>query len=230
MKYESAVENGATRTLVAGESEAATYRIELPASKRVMDLLIAVPVLFFLSPIMLLIGVLIKIQDGGSMFFVQRRRGHQGKYFLCMKFRTMRPDAEEILRLILATDPEMAAEWKENQKFRKDPRITSLGQFLRRTSLDELPQLMNILRGEMSIVGPRPIVEDEVERYGDQIEAYDSVRPGVTGLWQVSGRSDTSYDERVALDTTYAKNVSVTGDIGILLRTIPAVLFARGAI
>ncbi|MEM6411725.1 MAG: sugar transferase [Pseudomonadota bacterium] len=230
MKYESAVENSATRTLVAGDSTARIYCDDLPVGKRVLDLLIAVSLFILLSPVMLIIGLLIKIQDGGSMFFIQRRRGKEGKYFLCMKFRTMRQDADLILRKIIATDPEMAAEWELNQKFRKDPRITFFGQFLRRTSLDELPQLLNIIRGEMSVVGPRPIVEEEVTRYGDAIKAYDAVLPGVTGLWQVNGRSDTSYDDRVAFDIEYASNMSLGRDIWILIRTVPAVLFARGAI
>ncbi|MEO0881129.1 MAG: sugar transferase [Pseudomonadota bacterium] len=229
MKYESAVENGATRTLVAGEN-ADTFESEQPIGKRVLDIVLSCLLFVFLSPAMLIIGLLIKLQDGGSMFFIQSRRGQGGVYFLCMKFRTMRPDADEILKTILATDPVMAAEWEENQKFQRDPRVTFLGQFLRRTSLDELPQLLNIIRGEMSIVGPRPIIDEEVERYGDQIKAYDSVRPGVTGLWQVNGRSDTSYKKRVAYDTAYAADVSVWKDLWILLRTIPAVLFARGAV
>ncbi|MEM7662268.1 MAG: sugar transferase [Pseudomonadota bacterium] len=230
MKYESAVENGATRTLVSGEATSRAYADNLPAGKRAVDIILATALFIFLSPIMLMIGVLIKLQDGGSMFFIQNRRGRGGEYFLCMKFRTMRPDAQEILKAILETNPEMAAEWEKNQKFQKDPRVTFFGQFLRRTSLDELPQLLNIIRGEMSVVGPRPIIEDEVARYGDLIEAYDAVRPGVTGLWQVSGRSDTTYEERVALDAEYASDVTVLRDFWILLRTIPAVLFARGAV
>lgn len=230
MKYESAVENSATRTLVTSEQtgEAVAER-HTPAFKKIMDLVIAVPVLFFLSPLMLLIGVLIKLQDGGPMFFIQKRRGLGGNYFYCMKFRTMRTDAATLLEKILATDPVMAAEWRENQKFTHDPRITLFGQFLRKTSLDELPQLLNIIRGEMSIVGPRPIVSTEVYRYGEDIARYDAVLPGVTGLWQISGRSDTTYDERVALDVKYAENVSLLEDIRILIVTVPAVLFARGA-
>ena len=230
MKYESAVENGGPRTLIAGDTPSeAQVRPKIPFGKRVLDLAIAIPALFFVSPLMLLIGVLIRLQDGGPMFFIQKRRGLGGFGFLCMKFRTMRPDAEEILKEILANDPVMAAEWKEKQKFDNDPRITWLGQFLRRTSLDELPQLMNIIRGEMSVVGPRPIVANEVPRYGDAIKAYDSVLPGVTGLWQVNGRSETTYEERVALDVEYVEGTSLMGDIWILLRTVPAVLFARGA-
>ncbi|MEM9670237.1 MAG: sugar transferase [Pseudomonadota bacterium] len=227
MKYQSAVENGATKTLVAGEEE--RQHAVLPVGKRIMDLFIAVPLLAFLSPLMLLIGILIKLQDGGSMFFIQSRRGFRGEYFYCMKFRTMRTNAQEILELILEADGALAAEWAESQKLRNDPRITFFGQFLRRTSLDELPQLLNIIRGEMSVVGPRPIVAEEVARYQDDIAYYDSVRPGVTGLWQVEGRSDTSYDERVQFDTEYAENVSLLADLTILLRTIPAVLLGRGA-
>jgi len=223
MKYESAVESSAKRAPASAEKPPAGFdKSSLSRSKRILDLLIAVPALFFLSPVMLLIGLLIRLQDGGPVFFVQDRRGFGGADFACMKFRTMRTDAQDLLGSLLATDPEMAAEWRAAQKLRDDPRITKIGSFLRKTSLDELPQLLNIIRGEMSVVGPRPIVEDH-------IASYDSIRPGVTGLWQINGRNDTSYDERVAMDVDYAENVSLWGDIVILFRSIPAILFRRGA-
>lgn len=230
MKYESAVENSANRAPASAENTQIVYdKSSLNSAKRILDLLIAIPALFFLSPVMLIVGLLIRYQDGGSVFFVQDRRGFGGQSFSCMKFRTMRTDAQDVLGSLLATDPEMAAEWRSAQKLRHDPRITKLGHFLRKTSLDELPQLLNIIRGEMSVVGPRPIVEDEVRRYGDKIVSYDAIRPGVTGLWQINGRSDTSYEERVAWDAQYAESVSVLGDIMILLRSVPAILFRRGA-
>lgn len=230
MKYESAVESSANRAPASAENPPATYdKSSLNTAKRVLDLLIAIPVLFFASPIMLVVGLLIRLQDGGPVFFVQDRRGFGGSYFACMKFRTMRSDAQDVLGNLLATDADMAAEWRATQKLRQDPRITRLGAFLRKTSLDELPQLLNIIRGEMSVVGPRPVVEEEVRRYGDQIASYDAVRPGVTGLWQINGRSDTTYEERVKLDTEYSANVSVFSDIVILVKTIPAILLRRGA-
>ncbi|MEL7128140.1 MAG: sugar transferase [Pseudomonadota bacterium] len=230
MKYESAVENSATRTLIKSDAHSQNaITAEMPVGKRILDLLIAVPALFVLSPFMLIVGLLIKLQDGGPTFFIHERRGENGMPFLCMKFRTMRTDAEAVLAHILATNPDMAAEWEANQKFRRDPRITAFGHFLRKTSLDELPQLLNIIRGEMSVVGPRPIVEDEVKRYGEYIAQYDAMRPGVTGLWQVSGRSETTYDERVQMDVQYFENMSVQEDLRILFLTIPAVLSSRGA-
>lgn len=230
MKYESAVESSANRSPASSENPPTRFdRSSLSTAKRILDLLIAIPALFFLSPIMLLVGLFIRLQDGGPVFFVQDRRGFGGVSFACMKFRTMRADAEDVLGNLLATDPEMAAEWRAAQKLRKDPRITRLGHFLRKTSIDELPQLLNIIRGEMSVVGPRPIVEDEVRRYGDNIESYDSIRPGVTGLWQINGRNDTTYEERITMDVEYAENISVMSDIIILFRSIPAILFRRGA-
>lgn len=230
MKYESAVENSATRTLVTGDSGAGqSETVSVPLTKRLMDLLVAIPALFILSPAMLLIWLAIKLADGGPVFFVQERRGLGGDYFLCMKFRTMRTDADRVLAHILATDPVMRAEWEATQKFAQDPRVTLVGSFLRRTSLDELPQLLNIIRGEMSIVGPRPIVPSEVQRYAEKIVFYDRVLPGVTGLWQINGRSDTTYAERIGFDITYVLERSLLKDIHILLATIPAVLFGRGA-
>jgi lipopolysaccharide/colanic/teichoic acid biosynthesis glycosyltransferase len=230
MKYESAVESSANRSPASAENPPTTFdRSSLSTAKRISDLLIAIPALFFLSPVMLLVGLFIRLQDGGPVFFVQDRRGLGGASFACMKFRTMRTDAEDVLGNLLATDPEMAAEWRADQKLRKDPRITKIGHFLRKTSIDELPQLLNIIRGEMSIVGPRPIVEDEVRRYGDKIDTYDSIRPGVIGLWQINGRNNTTYEERVEMDVEYAENISVLGDMAILIRSIPAILFGRGA-
>ncbi|WP_286800288.1 sugar transferase [Oceanicaulis sp. UBA2681] len=199
------------------------------ASKRVLDISLALAGLIILSPVLITVAALVRLQDKGPSIFTHTRIGQNGKPFKCYKFRSMVMDAPERLERVLATDPEASAEWARAQKLRKDPRITKFGGFLRRSSLDELPQLLNILRGEMSIVGPRPIVMDEVRRYGSQFEAYKAVRPGVTGLWQVSGRNDLSYDERVEMDARYAREWTMLGDIWIIIKTIPAVILSRGA-
>jgi undecaprenyl-phosphate galactose phosphotransferase len=149
--------------------------------------------------------------------------------FDCIKFRTMTVEADQVLRAMLSNDPRAAAEWAATRKLRHDPRVTRIGVFLRRSSLDELPQLFNVLRGEMSLVGPRPIVQAEVVRYGRDIEQYYAAKPGMTGLWQVSGRSQTSYMHRVKLDVWYVRNWTLWHDIAILLKTIPAVFVQRGA-
>jgi len=161
--------------------------------------------------------------------FVHRRIGKGGQTFPCLKLRTMVRDSEERLRRHLEADPAARAEWAMDQKLRADPRITPLGQFLRKSSLDELPQLVNVLAGHMSLVGPRPIVEAEVVRYGRYFRFYCAVRPGITGLWQVSGRNDTSYRRRVAMDTVYSRRRSIGTDISILVRTVPAVLASKGS-
>ncbi|GEP03113.1 sugar transferase [Methylobacterium oxalidis] len=197
--------------------------------KRGFDLTAALCALLLLLPIFLLIALLIRAYDGGPAFYRHRRVGRGQSGFDCLKFRTMRTDSQEALRLYLSSNPAALAEWAETQKLKDDPRITPVGAILRKTSLDELPQLINILRGEMSVVGPRPIVEAEVEKYGSDAAAYFAVRPGLTGAWQVSGRSDTSYAERVRLDRQYVESQSFRGDLVIILRTIPAVFFTRGS-
>ncbi|MEM7327215.1 MAG: sugar transferase [Pseudomonadota bacterium] len=194
-----------------------------------MDVILALVGLVFAFPIMLIVAILIKSSGRGSVFFAQSRIGLQGETFKCYKFRTMVMDADEQLRLLLERDPEARREWESTQKLKNDPRITPLGRFLRKSSLDELPQLINILRGEMSIVGPRPIVQSEIEKYGPFYPSYAAVRPGLTGLWQVNGRSDTEYDQRVQLDRAYAENWSMRSDMAIVAKTIPALLFSRGA-
>jgi exopolysaccharide production protein ExoY len=194
-----------------------------------LDFLIAVLALVFLSPLLLVVAAFVKA-DGGPVLYGQARIGRNGRRFRCLKFRTMAVDAERQLQALLASDPVAAREWAETQKLTSDPRVTSIGAVLRRTSLDELPQLLNVVRGEMSLVGPRPIIDDEVERYAADIATYCAVRPGLTGLWQVSGRSRTSYARRVQLDVSYVRNWSLLRDLSILLRTIPAVLLRRGAV
>ncbi|MEO0422828.1 MAG: sugar transferase [Pseudomonadota bacterium] len=196
--------------------------------KRVADVLGALTLLaIFIVPMVII--TLLARADGDRALFRQTRIGHQGRRFTCLKFRTMRPNAEQVLEEVLAKDPAAKAEWERTRKLRDDPRLTRVGVFLRRTSLDELPQLLNVLRGEMSLVGPRPIVEEELMRYGSRLRWYEAVRPGITGLWQVSGRNDTSYSRRVALDVLYVKNMGLRFDLQILWRTVGVVLFGWGA-
>lgn len=197
--------------------------------KRSFDILGAVTGLVLLSPLFLMLGVMIKLSDGGPPFYRHRRVGHGGEPFGCLKFRTMAVNADEILAEHLAQNPASWEEWEATRKLQNDPRVTAVGAVMRKLSLDELPQLVNILRGEMSIVGPRPVVDEELERYGSYAAHYLCARPGLTGLWQVSGRSDVSYDLRVAFDRRYVENWSFLGDIRIIVMTVPAVCLSRGS-
>jgi lipopolysaccharide/colanic/teichoic acid biosynthesis glycosyltransferase len=191
--------------------------------------LLALLLLVLLAPLMALVACLIWQRDGAPIFFGHYRVGHDGKMFRCLKFRSMRRDAPAALAALLSRSPEAREEWQRDQKLLDDPRVTGIGRFLRRTSLDELPQLFNVLRGEMSLVGPRPITVGELTRYGRARWHYLSVRPGITGLWQVSGRNDTTYDERVALDRQYVERRSGWLDALILLKTVRVVLLRHGA-
>ncbi|MEQ8405940.1 MAG: sugar transferase [Oceanicaulis sp.] len=223
------------RDLAAGQDAPVGYRIEQgadgvrTAAKRAFDLTLAVLLAPAVGLMVLIIALIIRVFDGHPVLFSQMRVGLGGRVFRCWKLRTMVPGAEDRLEAVLARDPAAAQEWALYQKLRNDPRVTPLGRVLRKTSLDELPQLWNVLRGEMSLVGPRPIVPDEIVRYGDSIRHYYGVRPGVTGLWQVSGRSGTSYQERVDMDRTYAETWTLLGDCGLILRTVSAVISRRGA-
>ena len=199
------------------------------AMKRVLDASIALTALFLLLPLLLFIALLIWGSHGRSPIFRHKRLGRYGRPFGCLKFRSMVADGDAVLARHFAENPEARAEWEASFKLTHDPRVTALGHVLRKTSLDELPQLWNVLRGEMSLVGPRPIVQAEVVRYGADFTACFSVPPGLTGLWQVSGRSDTGYAERVALDCAYASQWSLTRDLAILFKTVPAVLCQRGS-
>ena len=194
-----------------------------------IDVVAALFLLVLLAPVLLAIAVAVK-SDGGPVLFAHRRVGAGGREFGCLKFRSMVTDADAALRRLLEHDPAAAIEWAETQKLRNDPRVTWVGKLLRATSLDEIPQLFNVLRLDMSLVGPRPIVRAEVPRYGADIVYYYETRPGVTGLWQVSGRSDIGYVQRVHLDTWYVKNWTLWHDLVILAKTIPAVLQRRGAV
>ena len=196
--------------------------------KLVFDLIAAALLVVLFSPLLIGLALLVRA-DGGPVFYRQKRIGAGGREFSCFKFRTMVVDADRQLQQLLRSDPRAAAEWAADQKLMNDPRITKVGQFLRQSSLDELPQLLNVLRGEMSLVGPRPIVAAEVPRYGRNIEYYYETKPGITGLWQVSGRNDTGYARRVKLDVWYVRNWSLGHDIAILCKTVPAVFLRRGA-
>jgi exopolysaccharide production protein ExoY len=190
-------------------------------AKRAFDILLACVVLLIAGPLLLLLAAIIKLTTGGPAIFAHERVGYGGRAFPCFKLCTMVPNGNEVLQAHFAGHPEALREWSATQKLRQDPRVTRLGQILRRSSLDELPQLINVLRGEMSCVGPRPIVAAELERYGPEIDAYLSARPGMTGAWQVGGRSRVDYAQRVAMDTLYVRTWTFTGDLVILLKTIP---------
>lgn len=195
--------------------------------KRALDLAGAAAGLVALAPLMALIAVLIRL-DGGPALFAHERIGQEGRRFRCLKFRSMAIDSEARLKRLLATDPMAKLEWERDHKLRNDPRITRIGRFLRKSSLDELPQLFNVLKGEMSLVGPRPIVAEEVPRYHREFTLYTATRPGLTGLWQISGRNDLTYEERVALDSQYIEKWSLWLDVKVILMTIPALIKARG--
>lgn len=198
-------------------------------AKRTLDLGLTTFGALVLVPLLLALCALVKLDSSGPIFYAHRRIGAAGKEFRCWKFRTMHANAEVLLESHLGKDPHLRAEWELNHKLRDDPRVTRVGRFLRKTSLDELPQLWNVLAGQMSLVGPRPIVKAEVVKYGDDYDLYRRVMPGISGMWQVSGRNNTSYEERVTLDSYYVRNWSVWLDLIILARTIESVILRRGA-
>jgi Undecaprenyl-phosphate galactose phosphotransferase WbaP len=217
-----------------GELSAVEVRQELlrPGSralKRIFDLMTVGVLCVPAAVSAILIAILIKVESTGPVFFKHDRIGHRGQRFCAWKFRTMVDDADVVLDHYLQRHPELKAEWERSHKLRDDPRVTRVGRLLRRTSLDELPQMWNVIRGEMSMVGPRPIVEQEKVRYGVQLQDYLRVRPGITGLWQVSGRNDIDYRDRVALDTYYVRNWSLWLDLHVLASTPAAVVRGRGA-
>ena len=201
----------------------------LRAEKWLLDKMFSILAFVLLLPLMAVIAVLVKLTSRGPVFYGHPRLGRGGRKFLCWKFRTMYADADRRLEKILAEDPAAAAEWNANFKLRDDPRVTAFGRFLRKTSLDEIPQFFNVFKGDMAFVGPRPIVDREVPFYGKSFAVFSSVKPGITGLWQVSGRSDTGYARRVALDVEYVLNWSPWLDLWIIFRTIVSVVTLRGA-
>lgn len=196
--------------------------------KRIFDIVVTFVLLTVLSPFFLIVSYFIR-KDGGSAFYGHTRIGKKGEPFECYKFRSMISNSDEVLKELLDKNPKTKKEWKETYKLKDDPRITPIGDLLRKTSLDELPQLFNVLKGEMSLVGPRPIIYEELEKYGESKQYYLQVTPGITGLWQISGRSDTSYETRVNLDIWYIKNWSIWYDLVILLKTIVVILGRKGA-
>ena len=196
---------------------------------RPVDFTVALLALLALAPLLALVALAIRLNSAGPVLFGHTRIGRGGRPFRCWKFRSMVVDADGHLNVLLARDPLVRAQWQKNHKLRHDPRITVVGNFLRRSSLDELPQLINVLGGSMSLVGPRPIVAGEVVRYGNHFADYCRVRPGITGLWQVNGRSNTSYRQRVAMDVLYVRRRSMRLNGLILAKTLPAVMLQRGS-
>lgn len=207
-------------------------RLALPGARRVkrtLDIVFALALAIVALPVFLLIAAAILIESGRPVFFSHQRIGRGGRLFRLFKFRTMAQNSDALLAEYLADNPEAAREWEQNRKLRHDPRITRMGRLLRRTSLDELPQLLNILRGEMSMAGPRPIVEAEIAKYGHHYPLYSLAKPGLTGLWQVSGRNDTTYRRRVELDATYVRTWTPWLDLQLLFRTVQVVVKGKGA-
>jgi exopolysaccharide production protein ExoY len=193
-------------------------------SKRIFDVVVAGIALILLTPLMIMIAALVKMRMGGPVIYAHPRVGLKGVPFRCLKFRSMVVDGDEVLQRHLASDPAADREWRETRKLKNDPRVTQVGKLLRKYSLDELPQLINVLRGDMSCVGPRPVVAAELDLYGPRAKYYLSVRPGLTGMWQVSGRNLLSYSNRVALDCHYVRRWSLSLDIALLVLTIPALV------
>jgi len=222
----------ATRSAETPFSKMTQAEFTLPTGglvKRSFDVTSATLALLLFSPIFLMIAALVKFSDNGPIFYGHSRIGHNGRIFKCLKFRTMAVNGDELLRNFLRDNPLAAEEWKATRKLKVDPRVTVIGAVLRKLSLDELPQLFNIIRGEMSVVGPRPVVDEELNLYDSFAAFYLKTRPGLTGLWQISGRNDVSYESRIAFDTQYVQNWSLIGDVMIIAKTIPAVCLARGS-
>ena len=199
--------------------------------KKLFDLLFSLFFLIISLPFFIIISLFIKLSSRGPIFYLQERIGKNNIPFRCIKFRTMYPEAKDILENLLMKDDKLKKEFDETHKIKNDPRITTIGKLLRKTSLDELPQFINVLRGEMSIVGPRPIVKDEIIKYEENFKKVISVKPGITGLWQVSGRNNLTYKRRVMLDLNYVENYNLIMDLRILIRTFGVILFPldRGA-
>lgn len=196
--------------------------------KRGFDIVASFLLLVLISPLMFFVALLVRM-SGKNIFYGHERVGQKGESFKCYKFRSMRNDSKEVLEELLRSDEEARAEWERDFKLKNDPRITRIGHFIRQTSIDELPQLWNVLVGDMSLVGPRPVISDEIERYQDKQDLYHMVRPGITGLWQISGRNDVTYEERVNLDSWYSQNWSLWYDLVILIKTVRVVLRRSGA-
>lgn len=198
--------------------------------KRLFDILFSLAVLIFAAPVFFIIAILVIFPSKGKIVYAHRRIGRGGKTFRCYKFRTMYANADVRLKQLLAAHPELHEEWYKTFKLQKDPRVTPVGRFLRKTSLDELPQFLNVLKGDLSVVGPRPVIEEEMKKYmGAKAAKILSIRPGITGLWQVSGRNDICYNKRIQLDEHYVDNHSLLLDLKLIARTIPVMITKRGA-
>ena len=199
--------------------------------KAIFDLFFSLIILIAGFPIFMIIALLIKLSSRGPIFFLQERIGKNKKSFNCIKFRTMHPEAEDILENLITNNENLRKEFEETHKLKNDPRITNIGKFLRKTSLDEIPQFLNVIKMEMSIIGPRPIVKNEIQKYGESYNKVISLKPGITGLWQVSGRNNLSYKRRVTLDCLYVDNMSPLIDLRIIIRTFGVIFFPndRGA-
>jgi lipopolysaccharide/colanic/teichoic acid biosynthesis glycosyltransferase len=196
-------------------------------AKRLFDIVFSLSVLVACAPVYSILAICIACTSSGSIFYVQERVGKNYRRFGCIKFRTMIPNADRVLDEMMAQSVDLRQEFLENFKLKQDPRITKLGKFLRTTNLDEFPQFINVLKGEMSVVGPRPLVPDELERYGDQIDRVLSIRPGITGLWQVSGRNDIPYAQRIRIDVSYVKRRNLGLDLRIVLKTVLLTLITK---
>ena len=220
--------NGTSMTTVMDEAQTKSNKYFYLTIKRLFDIIVSGISLILLSPLFLIIGIMIKMDSKGKVFYKHKRIGKNGEYIYLYKFRSMYSDSKERLEEMLK-DPVIRKEWEENYKLEHDPRITKVGNFLRKTSLDELPQLLNILNGDMSIVGPRPVIDSEIEKYGDLKEYFLSVTPGLTGWWACNGRSCTSYDERKRLELYYIQHRGIMLDLKIIFKTFTSVLKRDGA-
>lgn len=221
------IQSLAKRGLISLSRQSNLERIKITRAfyKRVFDILFSASVLILFSPLYLILAIAIALSSPGPIFYTQERVGKNFKHFKCYKFRTMIVNADQVLEKILAECPEKRREFEENFKLKKDPRITWIGKFLRFTSLDEFPQFWNVLTGDMSVVGPRPLVPEELHKYGGKMERVLTIKPGITGLWQVSGRNDIPYPQRVLIDVYYVSHHNWLLDIWIIFKTIGVVLF-----
>lgn len=217
-------------TLTAPHLDGASMEIKHKPLKRIFDIVFSLLVLTLGSPIFLLIALAVKCSSKGPIFYSHERIGRGGKPFACYKYRTMYRDADQRLEELLQQHPELRQEWEANRKLKNDPRVIPFGSFLRKTSLDELPQFWNVLKGDLSVVGPRPVVHQEIQKhFGEKAGVILSIRPGLTGIWQVSGRSDMAYTVRIQLDELYVDTQSLLLDLKLIFKTIPAMLFSKGA-
>ena len=220
---------GSLKPLVAKRRRKSLFGQALDGNfaKRLFDIVFSLLVLILFSPVYLLLALLIALSSPGPIFYVQKRVGKNYKLFSCIKFRTMVNNADEVLESIISQSPELREEFEDNFKLKQDPRVTRIGRFLRMTSLDEFPQFWNVLKGDMSVVGPRPLVTEELPRYGHRIDKVLMVRPGITGLWQVSGRNDIPYPQRVQMDAYYANCRNWWLDLWVIVKTIGVIVFPR---